>query len=88
MKHAIIGASVHFEYALQAMADLEMDRFVGFASGSPDEDVSSAYQEYFETAGTRYYDDYHEMLDKETPDVVVINPCERNSAGCRSHLTQ
>ena len=74
MKHAIIGASGHFEYALQAMADLEMDRFVGFASGSPDEDVSSAYQEYFETAGTRYYDDYLEMLDKETPDVVVINP--------------
>ncbi|HIA06907.1 MAG TPA: Gfo/Idh/MocA family oxidoreductase [Flavobacteriales bacterium] len=74
MKHAIIGASGHFEYALQAMAYLEIDRFVGFAPGSPDEDVKSAYQEHFEAAGTKYYDDYLEMLDKERPDVVVINP--------------
>jgi len=74
MKHAIIGASGHFEYALQAMSHLDMDRFVGFAPGSPDEEVRSTYQEHFEAAGTNYYDDYREMLEKEQPDIVVVNP--------------
>jgi len=74
MKHAIIGASGHFEYALQAMPHLDMDRFVGFAPGSADEEVRAAYQEYFEAAGTTYYDDYLQMLEKEKPEVVVVNP--------------
>ena len=74
MKHAIIGASGHFEYALQSIPHLAMDGFVGFAPGSPDEDVRSVYEEKLRSYVSTYHDDYIDMLDAEQPDVVVVNP--------------
>ena len=82
MRFVIIGSSGHFNQALSAVRNSADARLVAVAPGSAGEDVSAIAKE----TGVKQYESWLEMLDKEKPDVAVVNPwfsfISKISAGC------
>lgn len=75
MKICIIGGSGHYRYALEGM---EMDpdmSLVGIAPGSEGESLEGLEEAVAKLdMHPKRYDDYITMLDKEKPDIAVVNP--------------
>jgi predicted dehydrogenase len=74
VKAAIIGTSGHIDLALEVRDRLPQLSFVGIAPGSADEDARAFFIDQLEPSLIPFYEDYHRMLDKEKPDVVVVAP--------------
>jgi predicted dehydrogenase len=74
VKAAIIGTSGHIDLALEVRDRLPQLSFVGIAPGSADEDAREFYVDQLEPSLIPFYEDYHRMLDKEKPQVVVVAP--------------
>ncbi|HYW84537.1 MAG TPA: Gfo/Idh/MocA family oxidoreductase, partial [Spirochaetia bacterium] len=74
MKAAIIGTSGHIDLALEVRDRLPQLSFVGIAPGSADEDAREFYVDQLEPSLIPFYEDYHRMLDREKPEVVVVAP--------------
>lgn len=74
MKAAIIGTSGHIDLALEVRDRLPQLSFVGIAPGSADEDAREFYVDQLEPSLIPFYEDYHRMLDREKPQVVVVAP--------------
>lgn len=74
MKVVIIGAAGHAGLALDGRERRPKTRITAAAPGSPDEDISEFYKGNLQEGGTKYYDDYHLLLDREKPDVAVVSP--------------
>ncbi|HOJ87879.1 MAG TPA: Gfo/Idh/MocA family oxidoreductase [Pseudothermotoga sp.] len=72
MKICIIGSSGHFHYALRGFKSNW--KIVAIAPGSKGEDVTPLKKALSEMNITpNEYKSYQEMLDREKPDVVVVN---------------
>jgi predicted dehydrogenase len=74
VKAAIIGTSGHIDLALEVRDRLPQLSFVGIAPGSADEDAREFYVDQLEPSLIPFYEDYHRMLDREKPEVVVVAP--------------
>ena len=74
MKAAIIGTSGHIDLALEVRDRLPQLSFVGIAPGSADEDARAFFIDQLEPSLIPFYEDYHRMLDREKPEVVVVAP--------------
>mgnify|MGYP001300056690 FL=1 len=73
MKVCIIGGSGHYRYALEGM-DPDM-RLVGIAPGSEGESLEGLGKALANlNMEPPRYDDYITMLDREKPDIAVVNP--------------
>ncbi len=76
MKVVIIGASGHYHQIFDAVSEgLNVD-ISAVAPGAAGEDVSAV----LEKTNAAFYEDFREMLDKEQPDVAVVNPWFSNIA--------
>ena len=71
MKIAFIGGSGHYGLALPAIQAREDLRVVGLAKGCAQEDVTGAARNL---PGVPVDEDYRAMLDREQPDLAVVNP--------------
>jgi len=73
LKIVQIGSSGHYEYVLPTAKKYGFD-ISALAAGSPDEDISRAVRD-IENIGMepKIYADWREMIEKENPDVAVIN---------------
>jgi predicted dehydrogenase len=74
VKAAIIGTSGHIDLALGVRDRLPQVSFVGIAPGSADEDAREFFVDQLEKSLIPFYDDYHRMLDREKPELVVVAP--------------
>ena len=74
MKAAIIGTRGHIDLALEVRDRLPQLNFVGIAPGSADENAREFYVDQLEPSLIPFYEDYHRMLDREKPEVVVVAP--------------
>lgn len=81
LKIVQIGSSGHYEYVLPTAKKYGFD-ISALAAGSPDEDISRAVRD-IENIGMepKIYADWREMIEKENPDVAVINSYMGYSAG-------
>lgn len=70
MKFVIIGASGHHNQALSAMKEGLDVQLAAIAPGTPGEDMTRLHN----ATGAHLYDNWEEMLDKEKPDIAVVNP--------------
>lgn len=70
LKFVIIGASGHCNQALYAMEDGLNVHLSAIAPGSAGEDMTGLQKK----TGAKLYDRWEEMLDKEKPDIAVVNP--------------
>lgn len=76
MKIVIIGASGHYHQIFDAISEgLNVD-ISAVAPGAAGEDVSDVLKK----TNAAYYEDFREMLDREQPDVAVVNPWFSNTA--------
>lgn len=80
MKVCIIGGSGHYRYALEGLS--EKVRLSAFAAGSADEDIGKL-SEALRTRSPlpRHYADWRLMLEREAPDIAVVNPHFAHTAG-------
>ena len=86
MKLCMIGARGHSYYVLNDLPELENVKLCAVASG--DENPSSLLQAA-KTWDPRSYDDWREMLDRETPDVLSIDgPFELHAEMCVEALNR
>lgn len=75
MKVCIIGSSGHYRYALEGMKTDPDVSLVGIAPGSDGESLDSLERAVNNLdMKPQKYDDYIIMLDKEKPDIAVVNP--------------
>ena len=72
MKFALIGHTGHIDYYRQSLQDLPDVRVVAAAKSIPEETLSRFDAAPGVTPDTKRYEDYLEMLDRESPDVVQI----------------
>ena len=70
MKYVIIGASGHYHQIFDAISDGLNVFPSAVAPGSKGENMAGL----FERTDAKRYDDWREMLDKEKPDIAVVNP--------------
>jgi predicted dehydrogenase len=68
----LIGRDGHWEILLNSIPKLTNIGWIAYAKGRPDEDTAWIEQHPSGRHQTRVYDDYQEMLEKESPDVVGI----------------
>lgn len=69
-----IGASGHYRYAIDGLKARPDSSAVAIAPGCEGEDITAAVARISSLGSSpRIYEDYREMLDKEAPDVAVIN---------------
>ena len=71
MRIAFIGGSGHYGLALPAIRAREDLRVVGLAKGCAQEDATGAARSL---PGVPVNEDYRAMLDREQPDLAVVNP--------------
>ena len=71
MKIAFIGGSGHYSLALPAIRAREELRVVGLAKGCAQETVAGLVKNL---PGVPVDEDYRAMLDREKPDLAVVNP--------------
>lgn len=76
MKIVIIGASGHYHQIFDAVSEGFKVDISAVAPGSAGEDIS-CFQQKTDAA---VYEDWRDMLDKEQPDAVVVNPWFSNIA--------
>ncbi|MBQ0125633.1 MAG: Gfo/Idh/MocA family oxidoreductase [Clostridiales bacterium] len=73
LKIVQIGASGHYEYALDTAQKYGLD-FAAIAPGDASEDISGATARLFALGfSPKIYGDWKEMTDTEKPDIVIIN---------------
>ena len=71
----MIGCSGHAGYVLAGIQELPDARLVAVAPGCAEEDMSGFLATpAAQQAGPAAYGDYREMLEREHPDVVAVNP--------------
>lgn len=88
MRCAIIGGTGHYYYFLEALEQRGRDDFTAFAPGTVGEDVKgleSAIDKLSKRTGGQFtqpkqYDSWRAMLDRESPDLVIVNPWFRDIA--------
>ncbi|AAD35510.1 oxidoreductase [Thermotoga maritima MSB8] len=72
LKICVIGSSGHFRYALEGLD--EECSITGIAPGVPEEDLSKLEKAISEmNIKPKKYNNWWEMLEKEKPDILVIN---------------
>lgn len=72
LKICVIGSSGHFRYALEGLD--EECSVTGIAPGVPEEDLSKLEKAISEmNIKPKKYNNWWEMLEKEKPDILVIN---------------
>lgn len=71
MQLVIIGASGHWNIAVDAAARDSSIKISAIAPGCPDEDVSALRAS---TPGAREYTSWREMIENEGADVAIVNP--------------
>jgi len=82
LKVCFIGSSGHYRYALDGFRFIPDASAVAVAPGCEGEDVDAAIARISNAGQSpRKYEDYREMLDREKPDVAVINTYFAFNAG-------
>ncbi len=76
MKYVIIGSSGHHHQVLSAVNDGACGRPAAIAKGTQGEDVYPLAESF----GCPVYDSWQDMLEKEKPDIAVVNPWYRDNA--------
>lgn len=73
MKICLVGATGHLSYVFAGLALDGDDRIVGIAPGSVGEEVRVLAENEVVTAhAPEFFSDYHDMLDRLAPDLVVV----------------
>ena len=73
LKIAVIGGAGHYEYALPSIKKYGFS-VCAMAAGAEDEDISRALGDISSLGQEpKIYTDWREMIEKEKPDVVIIN---------------
>ena len=74
MNIAIIGASGHYEYALDGLSSVEGAAVIGIAPGAPGESIEELQRKLDQKGESpEVFGDYHTMLDRLSPECVVVN---------------
>jgi predicted dehydrogenase len=69
----IIGSSGHNNYALEGVRAFKDADITGIAPGTKEEDISGLAQTGQQEFSSNIYDTYEEMLEREKPDIAVVN---------------
>ena len=71
MRMGIIGASGHYGFALEALAERDDLTLAGVAPGTAGEDMSRLMAA---SGGAKYYEDWRGLVDGEKIELAVVNP--------------
>lgn len=77
LKAVLIGSSGHYKYALDGI-EAGAPCIIAAAAPGPDGKLSAAAKQ----AAGKVYSDYKSMLDKQKPDIAIINPHFNNISEC------
>ena len=74
LRIGIIGGAGHTDYVPNGIAELGDATVCAIARGGPGDDLEQIRQSSRAAPGVAAYDDYRELLSRETPDIVAVLP--------------